>query len=697
MAIATLPANVIELYASREQCIMRRVMAGGYFVVALETQYLDEAFQLFAPLFTCVWSHTAEIADKVRGSIAGREIPILHIGPADAGTGCTPDELNRGRLRKYVADVRDALRKSAVVPYLEEVLSGLIEAAPDDSLEELDLATAAHLLTVPNELALQGVRCKLRSDPPARLISVGNELYFEALRLSVDAVKRQRKIVLDEMTPLARVQVPIELILASASTYKEWTRGSRPFPKEMPERLQGGLRELMHVMASRETYAMIGADAGRLADALQSEEGRSILFARTQEVRAFTACLAIRASANLVPVVRLPPSVNSVRTELTHLTSAAAGNAPNRQHKLSKVARNLSKKMSKGLPSWLIEELHTSRKIKLVSDSPLEWLPVEQMPLVLRSDCSRITTTPGNVCFQLVTATTDLLMPPSMFKDVLIIRAFRPDDPIRDQLKLAVTTMQEHGDGAFRLHFIDVNNRDELITALNGFSGAILVFDGHGKHDRVTDTGILVLPDEDVSAWALRSQARIPPIVVLSACDTHPFDGSHATTANGFLTAGAQTVIGTSIPVNATYSAIFVARLLFRVREFLPILLSRPNRSARWAEIFSGLQRRQYCTEVIFVLNSVGFRINGAAAQRIMTEAGLLIDGGEPAWMTPFIGMLATASERSEADVRAAILRYAYITDALAYVQLGNPERLVIAERDTAPVGLSYPDTDELR
>ena len=44
---------------------------------------------------------------------------------------------------------------------------------------------------------------------------------------------------------------------------------------------------------------------------------------------------------------------------------------------------------------------------------------------------------------------------------------------------------------------------------------------------------------------------RVPPIALLSACDTHALDGSHATPANAFMNAGADTVVATSFPVNA--------------------------------------------------------------------------------------------------------------------------------------------------
>ena len=97
---------------------------------------------------------------------------------------------------------------------------------------------------------------------------------------------------------------------------------------------------------------------------------------------------------------------------------------------------------------------------------------------------------------------------------------------------------------------VDVGNKVELVRALNAFDGIVVVYDGHAGQDRGTDLGVLHLRDEDVDIWSIRGEARIPPVVLLSACDTHPYDASHATVANGFLAAGAHTVLAAGIPVS---------------------------------------------------------------------------------------------------------------------------------------------------
>jgi|GEM_PF-6024360 len=89
-----------------------------------------------------------------------------------------------------------------------------------------------------------------------------------------------------------------------------------------------------------------------------------------------------------------------------------------------------------------------------------------------------------------------------------------------------------------------VKSRKKMVNAINAFQGMLMVFDGHGSY-REDEPGVLWLGEEAVNVWELRSEiTRPPPVVLLSACDTHAADRNHATVANGFLLLGTRSVIG---------------------------------------------------------------------------------------------------------------------------------------------------------
>ena len=92
-------------------------------------------------------------------------------------------------------------------------------------------------------------------------------------------------------------------------------------------------------------------------------------------------------------------------------------------------------------------------------------------------------------------------------------------------------------------------DEDGLVEALNNFQGVLAVFDGHGSH-APGQPGLLHLMDNPIDVWQLRNRVlRPPPIVVLSACDTHAADRNHATAGNGFLSLGSRAVLSTVFPI----------------------------------------------------------------------------------------------------------------------------------------------------
>src|SRR5262249_32292075 len=138
---------------------------------------------------------------------------------------------------------------------------------------------------------------------------------------------------------------------------------------------------------------------------------------------------------------------------------------------------------------------------------------------------------------------------------------------------------------------------------LNKFEGAIFIFYGHGMIDNRDGIGKLLVGKDQVDVWNLRGKVRVPPIVILSACDTHGVDSpSHATVGIGFLVLGAITVVASLLPLGGASSAMFVARLVYRLADFIPSVLSAKKRVLNWTEIVSGMQRMFLASEVLNAL-----------------------------------------------------------------------------------------------
>jgi hypothetical protein len=266
---------------------------------------------------------------------------------------------------------------------------------------------------------------------------------------------------------------------------------------------------------------------------------------------------------------------------------------------------------------------------------------------------------------------------------VLVLRSFAPHDPIRNDLENAVGLMKriasKDGDQRVELRFTDVKSEDDVLAALQSFEGALLIFDCHGSHYGGDEYGSLRIGGRNLDPRQLRGRARIPPAVVMSACDTHPLDGSHASVAAALLAAGARTVLGTTMPVTSSYAASFVARLVLRLNEWLPAALGRPPHMARWSSLVSGLQWRVHMTELLETVDGKsGIHLSQAARQSIAIRVGMKIEEGVEDWYDELLSLVASESDADLQSIREAVTRWATITDALKYIQLGNPESLVV-------------------
>ena len=73
--------------------------------------------------------------------------------------------------------------------------------------------------------------------------------------------------------------------------------------------------------------------------------------------------------------------------------------------------------------------------------------------------------------------------------------------------------------------------------------------------------------------------------------------------------------------------------------------------------------------------------------QDLLTETGPAQSNAYPVWLAAVLRLIAIECDVSLDQVKQAVKEWAWITDALKYVELGNPERLlIVADADTEPV-----------
>ena len=410
-----------------------------------------------------------------------------------------------------------------------------------------------------------------------------------------------------------------------------------------------------------------------------TKEGWIVGRIRSEELLTQTFGVGLLAAQTTSPVVRLSPGVNHVFASLSAYARNVRADRYEARRKATRLFTDIQEQLRSAVGDERIEFIsRTSGPIKIISDAPIEWLPINGLPLSFARDCSRIAVTPGNVMMGELLPVQPMSIPPDALRKVLIISSFEGDDPLRNVLTDALEAVRISWETVIDLAQVRVSTVEQFVSVLNEFDGEILIFDGHGAANADTPISTIVIGRQQLDVWSLRGKIRCPPIVILSACDTQGIDAtSHATVGNGFIALGARTVLGTFLPVDGARSAMFVARLMHRVAEFIPAAIKAYERSVTWTEVVSGMLRMSLATEIIMA--TVGFP-GTPAYNALQSKANVEINAHDPNWFANLVGRIAKFRELDIGAAQALVQKVIARSDAIRYTQLGNPETILLSD-----------------
>jgi hypothetical protein len=688
--IATLPSSIFELYADKLRAGFGRMHGvGAYRIIILNQSHL-QGLSLYPANPFSVFISDAQTFDAIEKYRCSSPFPLLHATTADRPGKLKLDSLERDHLRTLFGSVISFLEASGEpeMVLLPKPDADLVKWEP----EPVRLPELEHGVTIPNEMALKSLGFRLAHGEPLPALVEGlgglgpgnvNMPIIHALIASVDAVRIERKQFADQRNgPPAGP--PIDTIIWAAGV-ESHLANPIPHNEKVPDPLKAVLRALLR---QRDYPGISNQSPASFREIHQSAECRAAIKTRKLELQLCTAALGVMAAGHFAPVIRVRPAVNLVRGQIKQLSGCASGAGPRKVMKLSKIARAIGATLVEEIGQDCISLIeHSGEGMKLVSNAPLELLPIRGLPVQLRFTASRVPITPGNVFLTHLIGDSSVHVSASDLRDVLIIRAFKKDDPIRNILARVSEYFLAQSRGSLNVQVVDVESASAFIDAVNSFSGRILIFDGHGYEKE--GLGQLRIGSESVHPLELAGKIhRMPPIVVLSACSTHPLEWSEGSSATAFLIMGATCVLATVTPISARDAAVFTGRLLMRLADFVPLVAGS---NQRWSDVITGLLRMTYATDLIRTFESAR-KLNGEDARTIHVEANITINSRKTDW---FETLLSTISKRlgiALSEVEKFWLENAYFTSALQYVHLGSPEQIVIVQdRDKREVPSELP------
>ncbi len=657
-----LPPTIGDLFRTRDEAIRyRSIGLAGHAIVPIEQRSLPTVKEGL-PL-TCFVSDS-ESREQVEALLAkAKRSSWLHL-TTDGNSGSIPKLWDFSRadfavwvrttaeasLAKKLPDTEiPALRWRTFVPWPEE---------------KLGLPTRSHNITAPTETVLGSFNFVLpAADKP--LAGNSDAEFAAALSMAADELERVR-----HQAGADRHVVPGSptIIVAVPSVYRHLSQNF--VRKDAPTAVKKAFR---NVLRQRQYTAMLG-NAEEIKPIVEDQAAMAVMKSRAMELAAYTEALSAAACSLAVPVLRCPPQVDRVRELLIRLAGMSRTGAPNPQRR-NKLAKSIGDSLRAAIPTELVQRIENHRYdgIKLIGDTPLELMTVDELPLSLRATVSRMPTLPGNLLLRHGATRVPLMLLPEDLKKVLVVRAFDPHDPLRNLVIEAIRIVNEESRTKVELQVVDVATKEQFVDAFNNFDGPLAVFDGHGAQDRTDPQGILRVGSLRLNPFELYRKIKIPPLLLLSACETHPLEGIESSVASGFLMLGARSVLGTMVPIDGRNAAVLIARFMLRFTEFLPLL----HTMMPWSQVIGGMLRMSYVTDVLRTLQKQ-FQLGLNDYMKIHQAANVAINSFRTDWFEELLKSVAAAASISEEKVREIWLRTCYFTDTLHYVHLGQPEHIFV-------------------
>lgn len=683
-----LPADVREPYSAPSTVLLMRMTRNVWpSILPIQLDSLVDAMKILGHLFQVVLTNEAVVAEEVDQIVSSSVLPILHVSTIRGNGRVSAHEFDTKEMCKYLLGVIAALVREPVTAEIGKLLRQTIGNATQVKPLKHHLKLGLHNIVRPNEYALMAFGRKLTREkrismPFFQTSPTEPQVYVDRVCESADAVFAERERLLQDLPEMRDYRYVLAVSSMYWGHYAKWRENVQAAPKKM----RSSLRAVFSAAIQATTYfdlVELGKD--------QKNAPLFLMLARERaaDMNSFTAAVTLIATATLAPVLRLEPKLNQIRGEvrlLAHCVRAGVHNSF--AWKTSRMVLALGKKMRALINPSFLDRIDALEKegfiegMKLVSDLPLELLPVRGLPLAMRYDCSRISPIPGNL-FVHACSIPPVQLTLESFKEVLVLRSFKANDMLSSMFEDAVNTISnEQQIFKTKYKFVDVQTVDDVVSGLSNYRGAMVIFDCHGTFDKELGMGSLVIGDEKLSFWNLKGKCSLPPIVMFSACDTQPFDGGHSSVATSAFSLGAVTVLATMLPIYGNRAAMFNARMLYRLEAFLPVVLkSRPTVS--WREIVSGMLRMSHATEIMDALmKHAGLKLSLQQWRQAQMRANVTINSNDPRWYEEFLATLAQVSSQTVEQLILEISRNAGFTDAMKYVQLGSPENIIFRRTD---------------
>ncbi|MFJ6267031.1 hypothetical protein ACIQGW_18880 [Lysinibacillus xylanilyticus] len=214
-------------------------------------------------------------------------------------------------------------------------------------------------------------------------------------------------------------------------------------------------------------------------------------------------------------------------------------------------------------PTVLNLVIKHGKHIKVISDLPLEWIKVNQLPLCVEKSFSRIPITPGNniVSHSYVQNGNHIISKENI--KILIMNTLDNDEYLYPLGQVLQKEINKDLSSINKISvYKEIKTKSEFIEAIEIEKPTILIYYGHGKFNVSEGQGELQIGTEKLKATEIESINHSPLITILGACETQVLNGTHLNTAALMLGNLSVSVIGSFFAVDGQKTLCFITTLI---------------------------------------------------------------------------------------------------------------------------------------
>jgi hypothetical protein len=236
--------------------------------------------------------------------------------------------------------------------------------------------------------------------------------------------------------------------------------------------------------------------------------------------------------------------------------------------KASELFRVLELSLAASLPDSIVDHVFKrASSVTLCSDYPFEWTLVDGRPLCLYRPTARIPLSMNswyNVSAALIKS---YALTPRVPEKVLVLDLIEKTDRVRSYSDAFIETSANIGN---RFAIESPNSAGEVRQLIEKRAPEIVVIDSHGQYEPAKDVVSLRINGKWSEFSELLPESPIPPVWIVSACETAQSEALRGCVVRSLLSRGAYAVVATLTKVDAFIASMLVGRLLADIYQPMP-------------------------------------------------------------------------------------------------------------------------------